>query len=892
MAKIKEKKRRKLYKPVPSTQKNIPILDLVDGIVVTKDNRYVKIIEVLPVPFFLKKVSQQNKISDAFFSMLKSAPDNLHIKSVSVPADLSHQIESVEKSIELEQNTYCKDMGKEYRNTLLSGQRTGVTRRFFMSFEFDGKAKGFNKFDLYDIIRALNTDAKRLINGLNACGNEVIDTSATNPNEENAKLFYMLYHRNSFLDNTFSEHIENIYNKYFEVYGHSDFYVPPTDYIAPNKISYMNSKYLVVDDTYYSFLYIPSYGYNPDVVTGWLDNFVNSFIGVDVDVFLKRVPKEDVQNAIKRSIGHSQVSLTETTDITDSYADASSRLSSGYYLKNGLASGQDFYYMATIITVSGRSPEEVDYKKDELKKNARQLDIVLRENTFECEQTFNAVLPTSMYDETLMKKMRRNVLTDGASSVYPFTTFQMIDSEGLYIADDINGSPAIIDLFNRKRFNNPHMFICGETGAGKSVTLMMTALRARVKGMPVYIIAPEKQHEFERLCADIGGQFVSIGSGSTHRINIMEIFKKDESALEMRKMIDGANPFESSSYLEEKIATLMEFLQLHITDITIEEKQLLNEAIETTYAKKGITKNNESLWADKEHTKYKQMPILQDLVDELESHRETMRLARITKLLTTGTGSHFNGQTNIDVNNNFFVIGLEYNTKEMLGLSIYMAMDYCWTKIKEDRTKNKFLFIDEWWKMAFNPIAADKSLEISKIARAYGCSMVLATQQMSDILAVENGKYGNAVLNNCATKILMSMKERDVYSVRDMIGLTNAECEQILRFKAGQGMLIAGDNRMRLQFNPSETEKMLTFTDNETLLKYVEIKKKKEAEEKARASMPKVESIDSVLEDANKIQDEYDEVHFISLEEWSDSVEANKLITSKELIESEGKNAV
>lgn len=826
--KIKEK--RKLYKPVPSTQQNIPIRDFVDGVVITKDGRYIKILEVLPTPFFLKKISEQNKISDNFFSLFKAAPSSLHFKSIAIPADLSHQIEKVDENMEAEPNTACRNMGFEYRETLKNAEQTGVTRRFFVSFPYTGKTTGLHKAELLEILYTMNNDARRLAIGLSSCGNEIVETDPDNPNEANARLFYLLYNRKNFLEEPFPTHLEAKYQQYYDLYGTHDFYIPPTDYLAPQKMSFLDSKYMVIDGMYYSFLYIPSGGYNPNVIAGWLDAFINSFNHVDVDVFITRVPKENVLNAVKRSITHSKVTLSETSDVTDSYDSASSKLSSGYYIKNGLASGQDYYYVSTILTVAGISPEEVDYKKNELKKTARQMDITLHENLFECEKTFEAVLPTGMFDFSFMEKMRRNILTDGAASFYPFTTFQMMDSEGLYIADDENGSPVLLDMFNRKRFANPHIFICGETGAGKTITLLLMALRARIRRMPVFILAPEKQDEFRRVCDAIGGQFVSIGTGSPQRINIMEIFMKEKAGQERKRWIDGEESFDSGSYLEEKAATLLEFLELHISDITIEEKQLLNEAIFATYAKKGITKDNNSLWADEAKTKYKEMPILEDLVSELLKKPETLRLGRITKLLTTGAGSYFNGKTNVNVDNEFFVIGLEHNTKDMLSLAIYMAMDYCWSKIKEDRTQNKLLFIDEWWKLAFHPIAADKSLEISKIARAYSCSMILATQQMSDILAVENGKYGNAVLNNCATKILMSMKEKDVYSVKEMVGLTGAECSRILKFKAGQGLLLAGDNRMTLQFHPSETEKLLTFTDRETLLKYAEKKRAEESQ--------------------------------------------------------------
>ena len=95
----------------------------------------------------------------------------------------------------------------------------------------------------------------------------------------------------------------------------------------------------------------------------------------------------------------------------------------------------------------------------------------------------------------------------------------------------------------------------------------------------------------------------------------------------------------------------------------------------------------------------------------------------------------------------------------MMPLGIYMAMDFLWSKIKEDRTKKKVLFIDEWWKLAYNPIAAAYSMEIARVIRAYRGAIVFATQQMSDILAIDNGQFGTKVLNNCHIKILMKMEE-------------------------------------------------------------------------------------------------------------------------------------
>lgn len=864
-------------KPIQSTQQNIPIRDIVDGVVITTDNQYVKTIEILPIPFFLKKPTEQSQIFDQFKAVLKICPDEVHFKSISTPANLSKQINDLKKKIQIESNSNCKQMGKEYEQRLLDAENTGITRRFFLSFAHSEFRN--SKESLSEIVYTLNSDARSIAYSIEGCGNEVVLPDDDNPNGLIANLLYTLYNRNSALKTPFETHVEDVYKRYYKDLNTSQFYVPPTDYLAPHKISFSDPKYLICDGVYYSFLVIPSNGYNNYVKTGWLDTYISSYNGVDVDIFLKRKDADSVLNDIRRNISHNQVNAEDARSNSDAFDTSNLLYQSNNYLKDGLRNGQDFYYMTILITVSSTNPDDVDFMVKELKKAARQSNIQIHDCKYQNEAAFRSALPLSTMDDSLFKKLQRNILTNGVATTYPFTTFQMIHPEGLYIADDTRtGSPIIPDFFNKKVFNNPHIFICGETGAGKTVSLLTLALRARVEQIPVFIIAPEKQDEFKRVTDAIGGQFVSIGLGSPNRINIMEIFMTDQSGMQKKELIDRME--DTSSKLAEKEGTLMEFFQLLIPRMDVLEKQYLNEAIHETYKNFGITDSNDSLWADETRKKYKKMPIISDLVAVLEQKPETKSLATAIRSLTMGSGSHFNGETNVDIDNNFFVIGLEHNTKDLLGLSIYMAMDYVWTKVKEDRTQNKFLIIDEWWKMAFNQIAADKSLEISKIARAYGCSMVIATQQMSDILAIENGKYGNAVLNNCATKILMSMKEKDIMSVSEMVGLTKEEHKAISRFKAGEGLLIAGDSRMTLRFTPSETEKLLTFTDKATLDKVARLEQQKkkdmEIEEEKRNAKSMAETFVNASAKVNTVE--------LVTSEHENEIEISTLIPTKDII--------
>ena len=107
-AKKKKTKKRKKKKrisriPVQSTQQNIPIRDLYNGIIITKDQRYIKVIEVKPITFLLLSPKEQGKVASAFEKVLKSSPVNMQLMCVTLPADLSIQLNKLDSDIPAKQ---------------------------------------------------------------------------------------------------------------------------------------------------------------------------------------------------------------------------------------------------------------------------------------------------------------------------------------------------------------------------------------------------------------------------------------------------------------------------------------------------------------------------------------------------------------------------------------------------------------------------------------------------------------------------------------------------------------------------------------------------------------------------------------------------------------------
>ena len=445
------------------------------------------------------------------------------------------------------------------------------------------------------------------------------------------------------------------------------------------------------------------------------------------------------------------------------------------------------------------------------------------------EQGFLSSLPLANLDKKLFKLSKRNVLTSGAASCYPFVSYSICDDNGiLFGVNKHNNSLVIADIFDSRQYKNSNICILGCSGAGKTFTMQTMALRMRRKGIQVFIIAPLKGHEFYRAARNVGGEFIQISPASKNCINIMEIRKVDNS---VNELLDG--PTLDASALAGKIQRLHIFFSLLIPDMSHEEKQLLDEALIKTYARKGITHKNESLTDPQHPEQYKKMPILEDVYNVLLESEDTKRLAHILNRLVHGSASSFNQQTNVDLTNKYTVLDISELTgsSDLLTVGMFVALDYVWDKAKENRTEEKAIFVDEVWQLigaSSNRLAAEFVLEIAKIIRAYSGAGIFATQDLNDFFALDDGKYGKGIINNCKTKIILNMEDEEAQRVKTILHLSETEVMNITHFQRGNGLISTNNNNITVEFKASNLEKELITTDRQELLEIL-AKQKKQA---------------------------------------------------------------
>ena len=823
------KNRQDKLKEIQSTQMFSPIREISDGIICTKDDRFVKLMEFSPINFSLRSADEQSLIVSQFAMALRTMPDTLQFKIISRKADVTKFLDILEDHYNKEPNPRCQQLQMEQMALIDAvGKSTGINRRFFLSFEYEAPPMFKKKPTFEEISYQIHQTAYNIRNALEACGNECI--SPDHNDDWVMSVLYSILCREKSENVPFADHEFETLTSYLAKEDTSDrqgYTINMNNLFSPMMIDDKQSpNYIMVqgapgeDPLYYSFAYIPGDSYPRSCLAGWISMLINIGDGVDVDVFAHRENIETTSRKLSLMLRSKNVKARHADDTSSDYDELISSIDSGYYIKQGLASNEDFYYFGCMLTIVARSLDELQSRYIAIRQHLIKRDMSLRRCSFQMREALTMALPLAKYNPGIFGKLRRNILGSQLASIYPFVSYEMSDENGILLGTQNNGSLVLLDNFDTNKYANANICILGSSGSGKTYLMSCMALRLREKQVQVFIIAPAKGREFLRACNAIGGEYISIAPGSGQNINIMEIRKKDE-----RKTmeIDGVSA-PIKSILAAKIQSVETFFSLILPDMSYEEKQVLDDALVNTYASFGITSDNDSLEDPERPGFYKKMPVLKDLHNELEKvGDEGRRLYRVLTRYVTGSSASFSQPTNVNLDNKFVVMDMDDLTDEMKPVGMYIALDYVWDKAREDITARKAIFMDELWKLvgpSGSPEAAKFALNVFKLIRGYGGAGICATQDLNDFFSVANGEFGRGITNNSKIKVVMGTEATEIDKLADALDLTDIESQQVMGMHRGNGLLMANSNHVFVQVQASHTEHLLITTSRQDLEQY------------------------------------------------------------------------
>lgn len=799
------------------TQSLVPVVDIRDGVIITEDGRYLKIIEVLPTNFNLKSELEQKNIIYYLSSYLRIAPPSLQIIVTTRRADIDAYCEQMERLYNAETNDKCRDMileDAELVNYLANYE--AVSRRFYIVFQYSGGSD-----DFLEISKELAETAETAYQYLDYCGLEVLRHDKYD--EFLFNTVYDFYHK-SVSD---KPDYDGIISQMSAVFAEPDIprdaldekdaegFITVQDALAPTSCELSGKEYINIDGVYHTYMYIAGYGYPTSNSRAWLSPLVELGDGISLSFYLNKKRKEQVLQKVAKTTMLNRSRMRDVDDSRVDFEEMSDAISSGLYIKESLnREGEELFYMHTLIEITAEDTDTLQNRIKQVKNRCASMNMTVRKADYCHEQCFKSMLPFCRLDTDLERQTRRNVLTSGAAAAFPFSSFELCDDTGVLLGINLhNNSAVILDNYNTDIYSNGSMAIFGMSGAGKSYTIMLLAMRLRMNGVQVFIIAPEKGFEYRDVCAALGGQYVKLSRGSSDCINILEIRR---TSLDIDSNLKNHEQ-RTDSVMLDVAQDVRTYFKLRYPAMTPEEGYLLNSAIIGCYESFGITKDNDSLLnAD---GSFKKMPNLSDLYRFVEKVPELKNIAVIIKdLVDCGMG----GDTNVDLKSQFVVIDTSAAREEDLAAFTFMGTVYIRDEMSRSRTRKKAVFGDELWIIAGqegNEQASDFVIRLAKTIRGYGGIFVSATQNTIDYFALRDGKFGDSVLNNSRLKLLLQMEEPEAKKLQEKIGLSDEEVMQIIRCGRGQGLLCAGKNRIAVEIRSTNTQYELITTNRADLEK-------------------------------------------------------------------------
>ena len=571
------------------------------------------------------------------------------------------------------------------------------------------------------------------------------------------------------------------------------------DFIAPASLEFESSQFKIgtrLARTYYVF------GYPRQIYTGWLSSMVNLDEVIDLSLFIYPVESQVVLENLKKKVGQLEAGLqidAEKGRARDPGKQAA--IQDAEELRDKLQVGEErFFRLGFYFTIYASDPDEMEFVSHKVESVLAQQLVYSKPASAQQEQGLNSTLP--QFTDQL--QIRRNMNTGAVSTTFPFTSADLTQDSGVLYGVNMHNSGLVI--FDRFSLENGNSVVFAKSGAGKSFTVKLEALRSMMFGTEVFIIDPE--NEYERLADAVGGAYVRLSLNSSTRINPFDLPKVTDEE-------------EADNALRSNLITLHGLLrlmmggaqaqmasqggQMMMPALSPVEESDLDAALIETYAKAGIT--NDPL------THSTPAPTINDLYDTLLHMGGTgPDLAQRLRKYTTGTfAGIFSQASNINIDNPMVVFNVRDLEDELRPVAMYIVLNYIWNKTKTDQ-KKRMLVVDEAWQLMKYEDSANFLFSLAKRARKYNLGITTITQDVEDFMG---SKMGRAIVANASMQILLKQSASAVDVLANTFKLTSEEKKRLSQFPVGQGLFFAGENHVHIQVTASPTETSLITTNPE-----------------------------------------------------------------------------
>src|SRR5699024_8895594 len=208
------------------------------------------------------------------------------------------------------------------------------------------------------------------------------------------------------------------------------------DDINPSYINIQNPKFIEIDNLYYSGLIVTDYyREQTDII---LKNLIETNIDMNISMFYEKQDSFKIIKELTYHIGNVGVELKESNENRQDIDIAAFTYNDAKYIRKEMKiNNEDIYFLYLYIILYDRDIKKLEYYLNKIEGITQSKGIKTRRSNFRQEEIFLATLPLMENKDIIKEASRRNILTSGLLSTYPFISSTIFDAEGIFIGTNI-----------------------------------------------------------------------------------------------------------------------------------------------------------------------------------------------------------------------------------------------------------------------------------------------------------------------------------------------------------------------------------------------------------------------------------------------------------------------
>jgi hypothetical protein len=362
-----------------------------------------------------------------------------------------------------------------------------------------------------------------------------------------------------------------------------------------------------------------------------------------------------------------------------------------------------------------------------------------------------------------------------AATCLPLTETACADPDGYRLGfGRRSGLPVAVDVFDTAHHSNANVAVFATSGHGKSYTLGALILEATVHGAATLVIDPEG--EYGHLMAACGGQYLRLGSAACGALNVFDA---------------AATPLEAVAIAVDLVAVLCGGV---LTEV---ERARVDTALRATVRRAQAAGS---------------VPLLGHCITALQ--QTTPRAAAVlARACAPPLGDIFNRASDIDLAGDLCAVSLRDLPSEFVPAATLLLASWLWARVRGSR-RRRHIVLDEVGALCTHPPLRDLLVQLARRCRKHGASLVVATQNVEDLLRTDEG---SVVATNCAVVLLGGHRAAEAAQMERAFGLTAAQRRFLEHAGRGEFLLLAGRRRLEVRIDLPDLQRSLLRAHNQSL---------------------------------------------------------------------------